>query len=170
MMEAVALSLGANLGDRMEKLRAALRALSAHMDVEAISSIYETAPVGCGPQEDFLNAAVVGRTGMEPHAFLAAIQAVEAAQGRERPFPGAPRTLDIDIIFFGSRIIQDDTLTVPHPSWKERSFVLAPLAEIGPDLRDPESQRSVAEIWQEHEGGMGGIREHAPPLAFEESQ
>ena len=170
MMEAVALSLGSNLGDRMENLRVALRALSAHMDVEAVSSVYETTPVGCEPQEDFLNAAVVGRTGLEPHAFLVAIQAVEAEQGRERPFPGAPRTLDIDIIFFGSRIIRDDTLTVPHPSWKERAFVLVPLAEIGPDVRDPESQRSVVEIWLEYEGGTDLIQEFAPPLSFEESK
>ena len=170
MMEAVALSLGANLGDRMEKLRAGVQALSAHMDVEAVSSIYETTPVGYGPQEDFLNAAVVGRTGMEPHAFLVAIQAVEAEQGRERPFPGAPRTLDIDIIFFGSRIIRDDTLTVPHPSWMERAFVLVPLAEIGADLKDPESQRTVAEIWQVWEGRVDGVREYAPPLSFEESK
>lgn len=170
MMEAVALSLGSNLGDRMESLRAALRALSAHMDVEAVSSVYETSPVGCEPQGDFLNAAVVGETGMEPHTFLVAIQAVEAEQGRERPFPGAPRTLDIDIIFFGSRIIRDDTLVVPHPSWKERAFVLVPLAEIGPDLRDPESHRSVGEIWQEYEGGAGVVRGFAPPLSFEESK
>ena len=163
MMEAVALSLGSNLGDRMENLRVALRALSAHMDVEAVSSVYETTPVGCEPLEDFLNAAVVGRTGMDP-------QAVEAEQGRERPFPGAPRTLDIDIIFFGSRIIRDDTLTVPHPSWKERAFVLVPLAEIGPDVRDPESQRSVVEIWLEYEGGTDLVQEFAPPLSFEESK
>ena len=88
-------------------------------------------------QPRYLNAAVVGRTSLSARDLLRAMQAIEAEQGRLRPYTNAPRTLDLDLILYGEQIIDDGHLTVPHPRFRQRAFVLEPLAEIGPDMRDP---------------------------------
>jgi 2-amino-4-hydroxy-6-hydroxymethyldihydropteridine diphosphokinase len=112
-----------------------------------MSSIYETAPVGVPEgQPRFLNAAATGSTRLQAPDLLAALLAIEEECGRERPFHLAPRTLDLDLILFGEEIIDRPGLIVPHPRFRERAFVLEPLAEIAPDLRDPVTGKTVREL------------------------
>ena len=104
-------------------------------------------PVGVvGPQPLFLNAAAVGETALPARALLDALLAIERERGRERPYPNAPRTLDLDLILFGETVIDEPGLIVPHPRFRERRFVLEPLAEIAPDLRDPVTGKTVGEL------------------------
>jgi 2-amino-4-hydroxy-6-hydroxymethyldihydropteridine diphosphokinase len=143
----VAIALGSNLGDREDYLRSALDALTPSLDRLRISTFHDTAPVGVGPQPTFLNAAAVGETSLSARALLETLLAVERDLGRERPFPGAPRTLDLDLILYGDSIIDEaPSLIVPHPRFRERRFVLEPLSEIAPDWRDPVTGKTVEEL------------------------
>jgi 2-amino-4-hydroxy-6-hydroxymethyldihydropteridine diphosphokinase len=101
-----------------------------------------------GQQPDFLNAAAVGNTALPPRELLTGLLAIEAERGRDRPFHHAPRTLDLDLVLFGDRIIHEPGLLVPHPRFRERAFVLQPLAEIAPGLVDPVTGRTVGELLQ----------------------
>lgn len=142
----VAIALGSNLGDRASHLQFAVDRLTALLDAMAVSRWHKTTPVGVGPQPPFLNAALVGETTLRPRELLDALLAIERARGRERPFPGAPRTLDLDLVLHGSAIHDEPGLIVPHPRFRERRFVLEPLAEIGPDLVDPVTGATVGEL------------------------
>lgn len=143
----VAIALGSNLGDRDAHLDFALSRLSQFLTDITVSSRYDTAPVDVvGEHPTYLNAALVGRTALEPHALLRALQAIELADGRERPYVNAPRTLDIDLILYGQSIVTESELAVPHPRFRERAFVLVPLAEIAPALVDPVSGLTVREL------------------------
>lgn len=134
----VAIALGSNLGDRHAHLDFAVARLSALLSDIRFSSRYDTAPVGVvGEQPTYLNAAIVGRTALDPHDLLHEVRAIEEANGRERPYPNAPRTLDVDVILYGDLRLSDEELTLPHPRFRERSFVLEPLAEIAPEMIDP---------------------------------
>ena len=128
-------ALGANLGDAAQTVRdalAALQALQATRLVKA-SSLYRTAPVdSAGP--DYINAVAEVSTGLTAPGLLRALQGIEAAAGRERPYRNAPRTLDLDVLLYGSATMDSPRLTVPHPRMWERAFVLVPLAEVAPDL------------------------------------
>lgn len=126
-------ALGANLGDAEAALREALLALNAvaGVRVQSASSVYRTAPIeSSGP--DYLNAVVEITTTLSAPALLDALQAIELAAGRERPYRNAPRTLDLDLLLYGESRIDSPRLTVPHPRMNERAFVLVPLAEIAP--------------------------------------
>jgi 2-amino-4-hydroxy-6-hydroxymethyldihydropteridine diphosphokinase len=115
-----------------------------------VSSFHETEPVGVdGPQPMFLNAAAVGESTLSAPAILDVLLAVEAGFGRERPQPRAPRTLDLDLIFYGGEIIDTPGLTVPHPRFRERRFVLEPLAEIAADWVDPVTGKTVGALLRE---------------------
>ncbi|MDH0865999.1 2-amino-4-hydroxy-6-hydroxymethyldihydropteridine diphosphokinase [Mitsuaria sp. GD03876] len=130
--------LGANLGDLRRTLEAALADLADVPDLrlEAVSSAWRSAPVGCeGP--DYLNAVARVRTGLPPLTLLAALQAIELRHGRERPYVNAPRTLDLDLLLYGDQAIDLDRLTVPHPRLHQRAFVLRPLLELDPALAAP---------------------------------
>jgi 2-amino-4-hydroxy-6-hydroxymethyldihydropteridine diphosphokinase len=143
----VAIALGSNLGDREGHLRSAITALQPSIGNLRVSTFHDTAPVGVGPQPTFLNAAAVGETSLSARALLVTLLAVERDLGRERPFPGAPRTLDLDLILYGDAIIDEaPSLIVPHPRFRERRFVLEPLAEIAPDWRDPVTGQTVEEL------------------------
>jgi len=142
----VAIALGSNIGDREGSLRAAIAALAPFIRHLRVSTFHETAPVGVGSQPTFLNAAAVGETSLTPRALLDTLLAVEQSLGRERPFPGAPRTLDLDLILYDGAVLDVPELTVPHPRFRERRFVLEPLAEIAPDWRDPVTGRTVEEL------------------------
>jgi 2-amino-4-hydroxy-6-hydroxymethyldihydropteridine diphosphokinase len=143
----VAIALGSNLGDREDYLRSALDALKPAIDRLRVSTFHDTAPVGVGPQPTFLNAAAVGETSLSARSLLETLLAIERDLGRERPFPGAPRTLDLDLILYGDAIIdQAPSLIVPHPRFRERRFVLEPLVEIAPDWRDPVTGQTVEEL------------------------
>jgi 2-amino-4-hydroxy-6-hydroxymethyldihydropteridine diphosphokinase len=145
--EVLAIGLGSNLGDRLGHLRSGLRSLERTISITACSSVYESAPVGNPDQGAFLNLIVLGTTDREPLQILDAAMGIEASTGRVRTRRWGPRTLDVDLILWGSRVIRHPRLTVPHPRWKERAFVLAPLAEVGGDLLDPETGESVAALW-----------------------
>jgi 2-amino-4-hydroxy-6-hydroxymethyldihydropteridine diphosphokinase len=143
----VAIALGSNLGDREGYLRAAIAALTPSVDRLRVSTFHDTAPVGVGPQPTFLNATAVGETSLSARTLLETLLAVERDLGRERPFPGAPRTVDLDLILYGDAIIDEaPSLIVPHPRFRERRFVLEPLAEIAPDWRDPVTGQTVEEL------------------------
>lgn len=132
-MPVVFVGLGANLGDRGEALLQALQRMVglAQTRLLAVSSLYGSAPVDAtGP--DYLNAVAQLETAMAPQAFLEALQALELAAGRERPYRNAPRTLDLDVLLWGEEELETPTLIVPHPRMYERAFVLQPLAELAP--------------------------------------
>ena len=142
----VAIALGGNLGDRETYLRAALDALRPHVQSLRSSSFHDTAPVGVGEQPVFLNAAAVGETSLSARELLVLLLDIEKQFGRERPYPGAPRTLDLDLILYDDEIIDAPGLVVPHPRFRERRFVLEPLAEIAADWRDPLTGRTESEL------------------------
>ena len=146
-MDRVAVALGSNCGDRRAHLDYAVSTLRTFLTNLTVSRYYETIPVGVsGPQALFLNAAAVGDTTMSARAVLDALLAIEHERGRERPYANAPRTLDLDVILFGDAIVEEPGLKVPHPRFRERRFVLQPLAEIAPDLRDPVSGKTIADL------------------------
>jgi 2-amino-4-hydroxy-6-hydroxymethyldihydropteridine diphosphokinase len=139
--------MGSNVGDRRAHLDFAVSRLADLVDDLEVSSYLDTTPVDVtGQQADFLNGAAVGVTALPPRELLAALLAVEAERGRDRPFRHAPRTLDLDLVLFGDRIIDEPGLIVPHPGFRERAFVLQPLAEIAPGLVDPVTGRTVGEL------------------------
>jgi 2-amino-4-hydroxy-6-hydroxymethyldihydropteridine diphosphokinase len=143
----VAIALGSNLGDREAYLHSAIAALQPSIRNLRVSTFHDTAPVGVGPQPTFLNATAVGETSLGARALLETLLAIERDLGRERPFPGAPRTVDLDLILYGDAIIDEaPSLIVPHPRFRERRFVLEPLAEIAPDWRDPVTGKTVEEL------------------------
>jgi 2-amino-4-hydroxy-6-hydroxymethyldihydropteridine diphosphokinase len=142
----VFLSLGANLGDPVQQLRAAVRRLQATLDIDAVSSLYRTAPLGLPDQPDFYNLVLRGRTRNPAEEVLRAALSVEAELGRRRGAPNEPRTIDIDVLDYDSRVMEVPGLTLPHPRLHERNFVLVPLGEIAPQWRHPVSRRSVEEL------------------------
>lgn len=127
-------ALGANLGDAMATVQQALRDVAALPDTQLFkaSSLYRSAPFEAqGP--NFINAVALIHTQLSPMALLHALQSLELKSGRERPYKNAPRTLDLDLIFYGDVALATPELTLPHPRWHERAFVLQPLAEVWPE-------------------------------------
>ena len=140
--------MGSNLGDRKSHLDRALEQLpQAGVEVKRLSSVYETEPVGLRAQPWFLNLVVEGETELFPLQLLRRLQSIEIAMGRRRSAAsGGPRTIDIDILFYGNFVIESDELIVPHPRLPERRFVLEPLMEIAPGLRHPVRHLTVREL------------------------
>ena len=147
-MSRVAISIGSNLGDRRAAVAFAAERLASLLDNPVLSDIIETDPVGEGLEDQplYLNAALVGETSLDARALLDALRQIEMDYGRTRPFPGAARTLDLDLVLFGDSLICEPDLEVPHPRFRERFFVLGPLAEIAPDMRDPLTGLRVWEL------------------------
>lgn len=148
MHKIVYLSLGSNVGDRAANLQEAIRRLGELGEVVAASSFYETEPVEFTAQPWFLNCVVKLDTEKMPKQLLAGILDIEQQMGRRRrrEQKKGPRTIDIDILLFGSSIIEAKGLTVPHPALHERRFVLEPLAEIAPEVRHPVFKRTIREL------------------------
>ena len=143
------IGLGANLGDREETIRRAVERLRGEQGIEivAISSLRETEPVGYADQPRFLNGALAVDTGLSPRDLLARLLAVERELGRVRQagLRYGPRTIDLDLLLYGDRVVSEPELTVPHPRLEERRFVLEPLYELDPGLRLPDG-RAVREL------------------------
>jgi 2-amino-4-hydroxy-6-hydroxymethyldihydropteridine diphosphokinase len=143
----VAIALGSNLGDRAHTLDRAVTALRADLRDVRVSRYLETEPVDVPDvQPRYLNAALTGRASQDPLALLERLQSLEVECGRSRPYPRSARTLDLDLILYGSLVIETPSLTLPHPRFRGRRFVLEPLADIAPDLRDPITGLTVAEL------------------------
>jgi 2-amino-4-hydroxy-6-hydroxymethyldihydropteridine diphosphokinase len=140
----VAVALGSNLGDRRAHLAFAIARLQTILTDCRVSTWYETVPAGTHvAQPMYLNAAAVGSTTLGARELLETLLDIEQERGRTRPHPNAARTLDLDLVLFGDAVISEPGLVVPHPRFRERRFVLEPLAEIAPDLVDPVTGASV---------------------------
>ncbi|MDT8307169.1 MAG: dihydropteroate synthase [Anaerolineae bacterium] len=147
MTSRIFLSLGTNLGDRLQNLRDAIAALeAAGVRLTALSPVYETAPWGHTEQPAFLNMAAAGRTALEPAALLQLLKQVEGDMGREPAERWGPRLIDIDLLFYDDLVLDGEELILPHPRLHERAFVLVPLAEIAPDLRHRQYDSTVAAL------------------------
>lgn len=160
MKKTVYLSVGSNLGDRAANLVAAIEGMRNLGDVRAVSSLYETEPMEMTDQPWFLNCAVALETELMPKQLLARLLSIEQAHGRSRKRTQSkgPRTLDIDILLFGSSVIDTKGLTIPHPAMHQRRFVLEPLAEIAPELRHPIFKRTVRELRDALPTSAGQVR------------
>jgi 2-amino-4-hydroxy-6-hydroxymethyldihydropteridine diphosphokinase len=143
----VAIALGSNVGDRRAHLEWAITRIGEYLADLRASTFIETEPVGVDlPQANYLNAVLVGETALSPRELLQLLLTIEQERGRTRPSQNAPRTLDLDLILYGSDVIDEPGLTVPHRRFRERRFVLEPLAEVAPEMRDPVSGDSVSDL------------------------
>ena len=147
-MPTVYIALGSNVGDRAANLRRAVQLLEhSGVAVAKFSSLYETEPVGYLDQSWFLNGALEATTDLAPAQLLSALRGIESHMGSSKPFRNGPRLMDLDILLYGDEVIDTPALVVPHPRMLQRNFVLAPLAEIAPQLRHPSWPASIAEIY-----------------------
>lgn len=149
MSATVYIGLGSNLGDRERNLAVALRRLEPLVRVEAVSSLYETDPVGPGDQPPYLNAACCGVTGLPAMNLLRHMQEVERELGRRRAERWGPRPIDLDLLLYADAVIDEDSLRVPHPELTGRAFVLVPLADVAADVEVPGVGRTIAAIANE---------------------
>jgi 2-amino-4-hydroxy-6-hydroxymethyldihydropteridine diphosphokinase len=163
-MDQYFLALGSNLGDREANLKTAVRELAKHgVTVIRAASIYSTEPKERVDQPWFLNTVIEVRTSLVPDDLMRVCLAIEADCGRQRSEPNAPRTLDIDIILRGQHVENTEHVTIPHPRYAERRFVVAPLAELAPDMVDPIRHQTIAEIMC-HLADDAEVRVAGPPL------
>lgn len=149
MQHLIYIALGSNLGDRLTNLRAAIQFLSPVVQVLVESRVYETPPWGFTDQPPFLNMAIKAQTELEPEALLATLKQIEARLGRTPTIRWGPRLIDLDILFYDDLVLDTPSLVIPHPRLHERGFVLAPLADLAPDLSHPTLKRSVRELLSE---------------------
>ncbi len=142
------IGIGTNLGDRQANIETTLQKLGAtpNIDVVHVSSVYETDPIGFTEQPDFLNLVAALRTTLPPRDLLGVLLHIEMGMGRVRTERWGPRVIDLDLLLYGKEQIELPGLTVPHPRLRERAFVLAPLAEIAPDLTLPGDGKKVREL------------------------
>jgi 2-amino-4-hydroxy-6-hydroxymethyldihydropteridine diphosphokinase len=140
------IALGANLGDAKESVRQAMAAIGQLDGVQALrcSSLYRSAPIQSSG-DDYINAVMKVSTTLPSYSLLSLLQKLERDAGRERPYLNAPRTLDLDLLLYGSTQIQSEQLTVPHPRMRDRAFVLLPMQEIAPELVSDADLRAVAD-------------------------
>lgn len=142
----VFLGIGTNLGNREQNLQEARDALSQRMEILKESSVYQTAPWGYLDQPAFLNQVIEAQTALSPLNLLGFLKDTEKHLGRQANFRYGPRLIDLDILFYGNRIIQTPRLQVPHPRLAQRAFVLVPLAEIAPDFVHPQNMQTITQL------------------------
>jgi len=150
----VLLALGGNMGDRLGEMQAGLDALAARGDVEIVevSGVWESGYVGPGNQDDYFNACCSGRTALAPRRLLEALKAVESERGRAPDGHMKPRPLDIDILLYGDRVVDEPGLTIPHPRMALRAFVLEPLNEVAAQAVVPDSNETVRTLCEKIRG------------------
>ena len=155
-MKIVYLGIGSNIGDREQMLQSALERLqSPDLSIKRVSSVYETEPMYVKEQRQFLNLVVEAETELFPMMLLSRVQKVEQSLARKRSGPpNGPRTIDIDILFYGGFTVHSAKLEIPHPRLHERRFVLAPMAELAPDFRHPRLRKTIRELLAAVEGQM----------------
>ena len=144
-------ALGSNLGDRLANLRRALELMAPEIEVEAVSAVYESAPQPPAPPPAYYNAVCRVHSALRPDALLSQLKSIEAKMGRRTAEHWAPRIIDLDLVLYGDEVIDTPLLQVPHPRMRERSFVMAPLAELDPEITgsdpaDTEQLRMVARL------------------------
>ena len=154
-MESVFLGLGSNLGDRVETIRKTKEMVSSIPGVSLVSSssLYETEPVGISDQPMFVNAVLEIEADLSPRELFLKLKDIEAKLGRRKTVRWGPRIIDIDILLFGDRIVEERDLTIPHPEMTKRGFVLVPLCEIAPEIKHPRLKKTIREIAD----GLGDI-------------
>lgn len=157
----ILLGLGSNLDDPLGAIGVAVHAVAHALEDVRASAAYRTPPEGGADQPEYVNAVVRGRGRLSPSDALSLARRLEDEAGRERPYPGASRTLDVDVLFVGDTVVDTPELRVPHPRWAHRDFVVVPLLDVAPDWIDPETGRSVSQIAEAH----GWTRERFPVLA-----
>jgi 2-amino-4-hydroxy-6-hydroxymethyldihydropteridine diphosphokinase len=154
----VFIGLGSNMGNREELLKKALERIKKLMPIQTVSSVYETEPVGYEAQDWFLNMVIQGTTRLFPELLLERLQTIETGLGRQRDIANGPRTIDLDILFYGDAVISNGQLTVPHPRLHERGFVLEPLAEIAAGFVHPVLHTSIATLLAQAGNGKRVIK------------
>jgi 2-amino-4-hydroxy-6-hydroxymethyldihydropteridine diphosphokinase len=157
----VYLGLGSNLGDRIANLQKGATLLAERVGEIEVSSVYRTMPVGFSSQPEYLNAACRVRTRFGPFELMHAIRSIETDVGRVRTVKNGPRTLDVDILLFGSAKLRSSAVTVPHPRLGERAFALEPLAELAPLLRHPTLGLTISQLLASLRPGPGQIVLHS---------
>jgi 2-amino-4-hydroxy-6-hydroxymethyldihydropteridine diphosphokinase len=162
-MTVVHIALGSNLGERAANLEAAISALPPAVQVTRRSPVYETDPEYVTDQPAFLNMAVGGDTGIEPEDLLRRLKEIEQELGRTPTLRYGPRVIDLDIIFFGGRIVDAPGLLIPHPRLAERIFVLKPLCDIAAAVKHPATGETVLQLLEKL-GGRTGVRRYSDPL------
>jgi 2-amino-4-hydroxy-6-hydroxymethyldihydropteridine diphosphokinase len=140
------IGIGSNVGDRVANCRKAIELLAEAGRVVIVSSLYRTEPVGYHEQEDFINAVAALETDRTPADLLRVCQTIEDRLGRKRGLRWGPRTVDLDILLYGSQVVSQPGLSIPHPRMAVRKFVLTPLVEIAPDAVDPQLHRTAAQL------------------------
>jgi 2-amino-4-hydroxy-6-hydroxymethyldihydropteridine diphosphokinase len=148
MNKYIILSLGSNIEPRKEYLLLALKELEKYLKIEKVSKIYETKPVGFEKQNNFLNLIVIGDTELTPQELLKKIKETETKVGRKERFRWGPREIDIDIVYFKNKVVEEENLIIPHPERLKRNFVIIPLLELIPDFVDPQTKRPIKEFIQ----------------------
>jgi|YNPMSStandDraft_1061717.scaffolds.fasta_scaffold01745_2 2-amino-4-hydroxy-6-hydroxymethyldihydropteridine diphosphokinase len=148
-MAKVFVALGSNQGDRKKFLRQAMRSLCDFGTEHTFSHVYRTKPYGGVPQPDFLNMVVRFETAMTPSTFLENLLSLEQSLGRKRLVRWGPRTIDLDILFYGDEIIETEHLVIPHPDLHNRWFVLRPLLDIEPEYVHPRLKKTIRELYDE---------------------
>jgi 2-amino-4-hydroxy-6-hydroxymethyldihydropteridine diphosphokinase len=162
-MSTVYLALGSNLGDREANLRRAIELLEhSAIAITQVSSIYETEPVDYRDQPWFLNAALEAQSDLPPAQLLATLRRIESQMGSQKPIPKGPRLIDLDILLYGDTVIDTPTLQVPHPRMLQRNFVLAPLAEIAPNLRHPTWAGTASDLLANSRDSSQVRKHHGP--------
>ena len=148
MIRKAVIAVGSNVGDRRAAVAFAAQQLAALLSDFSLSDLVETTPEGegLGDQPLYLNAVAVGKTSLAPRELLERLLSIEQAYGRERPYAGAPRTLDLDLVLLGEEVVDEPGLHVPHPRFRQRFFVLGPLAQIAPEVRDPVTGLRAGEL------------------------
>ncbi|NJD59356.1 MAG: 2-amino-4-hydroxy-6-hydroxymethyldihydropteridine diphosphokinase [Anaerolineales bacterium] len=146
MAASIYLSLGSNLGNRLNNLQAAMNELEIKISQIQQSPIYETEPWGYSDQPLFLNQVIRASTSLEPHELLTFLKATEVKMGRQETFRFGPRLIDLDILFYDDVILETPDLTIPHPRMTERAFIIIPLSDIAPDLIHPVAGKTIQQL------------------------